>query len=268
MIGAALMMAACDKIPSDEYTVFSGIGANWSDGDGVEAVQRAYVEKYTGPTCTNCPLADATLDAAHESMGDRLVVVSINHFEGQGKPFSGEPDMRTDGGTAWCKYFGISSLPTAYLNRNTSKQYTSSMGNIVTDIEQAIGQQPLMGLSVTATQDTDGVHVGVDMQMVQAYDKPMNLTLVLIEDSLKYKQSTPNGTDANYVHNHMLRDVLTDYWGVEVQASGTIGEKRHATFNTYHPKNSDVKLENCHIVAFVSDRASRRVLNVAQCTIN
>ena len=268
MIGAALMMAACDKIPADEYTLFSGIGASWGDGSGVEAVQRAYVEKYTGPTCTNCPLADATLDAAHESLGDKLVVVSINHFEGQGKPFSGEPDMRTDGGTAWCKYFGISSLPTAYLNRNTSKQYTSSMGNIVTDIEQSIGRQPVLGLAVTATADDEGVHVGVDMQMVQAYDNPMTLTLVLIEDSLKYKQSTPTGTDAEYAHNHMLRDVLTDYWGTDVQCTGAAGEKRHATFNTYKLKNSDVKLENSHIVAFVSDRSSRQVLNVAQCTID
>ncbi len=268
IIGAALMMAACDKIPEGEYTVFSGINATWSDGDGVEAIQRAYVEKYTGPTCTNCPLADETLDAAHETFGERLVVVSINHYEGQGKPFAGEPDMRTDGGTAWCKYFGINSLPSAYLNRNTSKQYTSSMGNIVTDIATAIAQQPVLGIGVSAKETNVGeISIGVDIQMAQAYTKPMTLTLALIEDSLAYKQSTPNGTDAEYVHNHMLRDVLTDFWGVDVQGVGAAGEKRHASFGTYSVKDENIKLENCHIVAFVSDKASKQVLNVAQCGI-
>ena len=30
---------------------------------------------------------------------------------------------------------------------------------------------------------------------------------------------------------------------------------------------SDVELEHCHIVAFVSNKASRKVLNVASCEI-
>lgn len=269
LLATALLFAACDQIPADEYTVFSGISATWSDGDGAAAVQRAYVEKYTGPQCINCPLADVTIDAAHHALGDRLVAVSINHFEGQGKPFPGEVDLRTDGGTAWSKYFGVNALPTAFVNRNTAKQYSGAMNDISGALQSAADAQPVVGIEVSATADPDGnIAIGVDLQMVQSYSNPMTLTLALVEDSLRYKQLTPTeGIVADYAHNHMLRDVLTDIWGVSVEAAGTAGEKRHAAFATYRIKDESIVPANCHIVAFVSDRASRRVLNAAQCNI-
>lgn len=265
----AMLLVACDQIPEDEYTVFSGISATWSDGSGVAAVQRAYVEKYTGPQCINCPMADQTIDAIHHTMGDKLVAVSINHFEGQGKPFPGEIDLRTDGGTAWSKYFGINALPAAYVNRNTAKQYTGAMNDIAGALQDAAAATPVVALDVNATLDAEGgIAIGVDIEMVQAYSNPMTLTLALIEDSLRYKQLTPNdGIVDDYAHNHMLRDVLTDIWGIKVEAAGTQGEKRHAAFATYRIKDESIDLQNCHIVAFVSDKANRRVLNAAQCPI-
>ena len=271
MAAGLLLFAACDKIPEGEYTIFSGINATWStpsDEVSISHDQRALVEKYTGPKCVNCPLADETLDAAHHQIGDQLVVVSINHPTGQGIPFNGDPDMRTPGGTAWDEYFGINAIPAAYLNRRTSTQYSSAMTNITAAVQSAIAEQPVVAIAATAVQQTEGqLSIKVRMEMLQAYSKPMTLTVALIEDSLVYRQTTPTGVVNAYKHNHMLRDVLTDYWGTEVQADGTQGEVREAQFATYTLKNPDIKLENCHVVAFVSDRASRQVLNVVQCGI-
>ena len=272
LAAATMLFVACDKIEPTEdgtYTLFAGISATWSDGDAVTPVQRALVEKFTGPRCVNCPMADVTLDAASTLLGEQLVVVTINHPTGQGLPFPGNPDMRTDDGNTWDAYYGINELPAAYINRDKSKQYTGSMDNITGDLQSVIGQSPLLGLVVTAdsTADGSGIDITVNMQFEQTVDGKMTLTLALIEDSLEYRQL--NGSEAidDYAHNHMLRDVMTDVWGSEVDATGIAGERRKATFSTYRIKDNSIRLENCHVVAFVSDKNSKRVLNSASCHI-
>lgn len=264
-------MSACDKIEPDEngnYIIFAGSTASWTEGDQIDnPIQRAYVEKYTGPKCSNCPLADETLNAAHEQFGDNLVLVSINHPVGQGIPFSGEPDLRTEDGTAWDSYFGINAIPAAYIDRNTATQYQGAMSNIVGDINNALQASAKVALEVTATQ-SDKIEIAVNMQLLEDYGNQMTLTLAIVEDSLKYKQLMPNGDREDlYVHNHMLRDVITDIWGIDVDCNGTANECRKAIIS-YRPDIEGMQIANCHIVAFLSDKATRRVINCAQCNIN
>lgn len=265
-----LLFVGCDKIEPGEngdYTIFAGSTASWTDGTPVATpVQCAYVEKYTGPKCSNCPSADITLEAAHEQYGDQLVLVSINHPTGQGVPFSGEPDLRTDDGNAWDTYFGINAIPAAYINRNTATQYQGAMSNIIGDIGTALQATPTVAIEVSATRSAK-IDISVNLQFLEAYSAPVTLTLAITEDGLAYKQLMPDGTrQDDYVHNHMLRDVITDVWGVDIDCTGNAGECRAATFS-YNPTNGDINLENCHIVAFVSDKASRVVLNSASCII-
>ena len=90
---------------------------------------------------------------------------------------------------------------------------------------------------------------------------------MLIEDGLVVTQRQPDGSDnENYVHNHVLRDVITDVWGADIECTGNSGEKRIAQFQ-YTPTSSDWKLSNCHIIAFVADKATKQILNAAQSEI-
>ena len=272
-IAAALLFAACDKIsPADDgtYTVFAGISATWSDGETVDAVQRVMVEKFTGPKCPNCPSADVTLDGAHDILGDKLAIISVNHPVGQGIPFPGDPDMRCDDGTTWDNYYGVNAIPAAFINRDKSRPYSGSMSAIVADLQEAVGAAPTLGITVSADSTTDGgaINITVGLQFVQNINSSLTLTLALIEDSLAYRQSYGDEVVSGYVHNHMLRDVMTDVWGAEVDATGTVGEKRKATFSSYRIKDDSIRLKNCHVVAFVSDRASKQVINVAMCEID
>ncbi len=271
LCAAALLLGACDKIePAEDgtYTLFAGISATWSDGPAVGTDQHVLVEKFTGPRCPNCPDADITLDAAHEQLGDKLVVISINHPVGQGTPYPGDLDLRTDDGTTWDHYYGINAIPSAYVNRDKSRTYSGAMSNITADLQSALGESPVLGVEVKATEAAEGaIDITVGLQFVQSYSSPLTLTLALIEDSLAYRQSHGSEVIEGYMHNHMLRDVMTDVWGAEVDATGAAGEKRQATFSTYRVKDASIRLENCHVVAFVSDRATKRVLNTAICRI-
>lgn len=273
LVAAALLFASCDKIePSDNgtYTLFAGISANWSDGEPFAAEQRVLVEKFTGPKCPNCPAADITLDAAHNLLGDKVVIISINHPVGQGVPFNGDPDMRTEDGNTWDNYYGVNAIPAAFINRDKSKQYTGSMSNITADLQTAVDASPAVGLSVTADSTSDGsaLNITVGMQFLQRCSQELTLTLALVEDSLVYRQSNGDEVISDYKHNHMLRDVLTDIWGAKVDATGAEGECRKATFSTYRIKDSSIRLQNSHIVAFVSERNSKKVLNSASCHIH
>lgn len=265
---AAMLLAGCDKISSDEYVQYDGAVISWTETQGtLDPVQRAYVEKYTGPRCTNCPSADATLEQAHAQYGDRLVVVSVNHPTGQGVPFPGDPDMRTDGGNAWDSYFRINAIPAALLNRNTSTMYTGPMSNIIGDIGTALQATPALALQADASASGNEVHVSVSLQLQRYYNSPLTITAALVEDSLVYRQLLPDGSlDEQYAHNHMLRKVVTSFWGRDLPSPAASGSVHVGHFSFGAPE--DVNLANSHVVIFVSDKASRRVINCTSAEID
>ena len=262
LAAALLTLAACDSIETEEYTVYDGAPVSWSAAPAApEAVQRAYVEKYTGPKCTNCPRADETLDAAHHQYGDRLVVVSINHPTGQGIPYPNEPDMRTDGGTAWDKYFGITFLPSAHLNR--TELYSGDISAMIPIIGESIQNAPSAAIGVQATLEGSAVNITADIQLLQASAATLTLTAAIIEDSLVYKQDHYlEGRIDDYVHNHMLRKVITSHWGRDLPGGQTL---LRGTLS-FTP-DADINLDNSHIVVFLSEKATRRVINCASCKI-
>ena len=261
---ALIGFVGCDKIETDEYIVYDGAAVDWKTSTAtVTPVQRVYVEKYTGPRCSNCPTADETLDGINN---ENVVIVSINHPNGQGTPYPNQPDMRTDGGTLWDKYFGINAIPAAFINRDRSTQYQGDMSNIADGINQALAENPIIALEVLSYFDKSKINVTTNLQFVKKYTDPVNFTAVLVEDSLVYRQLLPNNTiDDNYAHNHMLRKVITSYWGAEVTCTGFEGESLLGTLTFPIPDN--VNLKHCHVVVFVSDQATRKVLNCASSEI-
>lgn len=261
-LAGLMSLAACDKIDSDEYTVFAGSTAEWTDGTAVQnPVQRAYVEKYTGPRCTNCPAADRTLEALHEVQGSKLVIVSVNTKTDQfGAPMSGYPDMRTEDGAVWEDFWGVSGFPTAYVNRDNSTAYTGAMASIGAAVQAVCDQNPVVALEGEVSGNGQ-ISVHVNLEFKQAYTDPLTLSLVLVQDSLAYWQIDGTTAVTDYVHNHMLRDVITDVWGADIDCTGAAGECRQATFSYTLPEG----MENWHVVALVSDKATRRVINSVQC---
>ncbi len=88
-----------------------------------------------------------------------------------------------------------------------------------------------------------------------------------MEDGLKVTQRQADGNDdENYIHNHVLRDVITDVWGADIDCTGQSGEKRVAQF-VYSDYKNEWNLDKCHIVAMISKKESREIINVAECSI-
>lgn len=270
-VAALLTLTGCDK--KDPYVVFAGAMGEWyDDANGVnDHTQRAFLEKYTGVRCTNCPTADGIINTALAKYNGKLIAVAVHPSNDNfTRPYSGDPDLRTECGAIWGSYFGITGpnslgLPNALLNR---KLPVFSPLNSFDDKVDAIVNQPAgIALAVDCNR-TEGneLQVTAHIEYLAANNRPLTLTLLIMEDSLVVSQSLPDhSTDDQYVQNHVLRDVITDAFGTDIQADGSKGCKRFAVF--YYEANAQWNLKHCHIVAFVSDEETDEIQNVAQCGI-
>ena len=75
------------------------------------------------------------------------------------------------------------------------------------------------------------------------------LSLALTEDSVQTIQQTPPGWDSSYMQPYVLRDLLTPYTGVHLNAdlsSGMVFEKEYK-----YTIDENWDEEKCYLVAFV-----------------
>lgn len=265
LAAAMFIFASCDKIDNDEYIVFAGANGAWYDSEMEEipSVQRAFLEKYTGVRCVNCPAADEAIHIASEKYGDKLIVAAIHAANNFGKPIGNDPDLRTDKGSIWFNEFiGSLGLPAAMVNRNTEDLFTPTSG-IDDRVDNAIVQQPKVSLFMKAEYSTSASYAEVHLGFDQAVNDALTLTVLIVEDKIHTTQLSGHDQIENYEQNHVLRDIITDPWGIDVDADGHKGTKRmvRLSFNL----RSDCNPDNCHIIAFVSDKSSKKILNVVQC---
>ena len=265
----AVLFVACDKIDeADRLVPVPGVMDQWTRGEVGEVGEScAYVEKYTGPRCNNCPAADRTLEALEEQYGERLVVVAVTTKDNTfGAPLGSDADMRVPEAAAWEDAWGVNSFPTAFIGRSTATAYTGSMANIGGGIGQALAGPTVAGLVLSATAEGSGVGVDVGVKMLADYQGQVSLTLLLTEDSLAYGQLDGSAFDREYKHNNMLRALLTGTWGTEVPLEGTAGEQLSNHFSATLPDGCVVA--NSHVVALLTDAASREVIACKKCRID
>lgn len=272
---ATMLLASCDKIEEDNYIVYAGAAGEWYNGSGVaDKSQRALIEKYTGVRCVNCPTADEAINAAIAHYGNQLIAVAIHDSSAFTKPIGETPRLSSPDGETMSQYFGISKAgqyPAAIISRTASATgwdvFTPTEG-INSRVESIINNAATVAVAVdSAVVTNDTVNITVNIEFLQKVSGDLTLTLMLMEDSLVVTQRLHDGSDnENYVHNHVLRDVITDVWGADIKCDGEMGEKRVAMFK-YVPEKAEWNLHKCHIVAFVSEKTSKHILNVAECHV-
>lgn len=262
----AMLLVGCDKVDQDSRIVFSGAAGTWYDGNGVsDHSQRALIEKYTGPRCNNCPNADNAIHAALDAYSGKLIAISIHDSSYFGTPMC-DVDMRTDDGNSWSTYFGFrdESKPSAFVNRATA--HFDPKSGIEALVDPIVANEPVVALEVSSQINGTTASIDVNVEYLRNCSDNLTVTLVLIEDGIVATQMMPDGShNENYVHNHILRDVITDIWGADVDADGTAGCKRHAIFQ-YAIPSSEWNLENCHVVAFLS-YPDKKIANTAECPL-
>lgn len=275
-IAMAATAVSCDKIAEDQYTLFAGAAGTWYDSDAsIPTVQRAFVEKYTGVRCINCPKADEVLHSSVEKYGDQLIVAAVHVPNNYGKPFRDEPDLRTEKGNTWFNTFfsPSQSLPAALLNRTETSAGTLDVitptARFDDRIDAILNQAPQVSLLLQSGQEEGKYIADVFLQFEQTVTDSLTLTLLVVEDKIYTSQdcSTDSGTVklTNYEQNHVLRDVLTDAWGINVDADGQQGTCRRVRLA--FDLREECLPANCQLIAFVSNKNTRYIINAAQCAL-
>lgn len=268
---SVFFITSCDKIDTEEYVVFAGAIGEWSDGSGVtDHSQRAFLEKYTGERCVNCPQADSAITKALAQYNGSLVAVAVHDNSSLSNPYPNNPVLRTDDGNAWSKALGVlagKTYPMALVNRQydgTKYDLFVPTSGIESHVDPIVTQSAQLAIEVKSQQLSNGLMITAELEFLETINDQLTITLLLMEDGIVAEQLTPSGRVKDYVHNHVLRDVITDVWGADVDCSGKSGEKRRGKF-AYGDIPSGWNLSNCHVVAFVSKKDTREIMNVAEC---
>lgn len=238
--------------------------------------RRVLVEELTGVRCTNCPDGARLLESLQESFGaDNLIVVSIHEAPDFSVPYSGVNgnlyDFRTSKGKEMADFIGpFEGAPCASVSRFLPPNGTSlfvvphaAWSGLIT---AEFAKDYSLGLFVKNEYDTISrqLDILVNIAPENTLSGEHRLTVVITQDSIVDVQNDNNVIIQDYVHRHVLRDVITQPSGNDIPEALTGGALISKTFSLKLP--ATWVAEHCSVVAYVhhSGTPDKVVLQVAE----
>lgn len=238
-------MVSCEVIHEDERYI---------PIDMAETNRTTLLVEFSALKCVNCPEA---AEEAHNMLalhGQRLVVVEMHPASNSLTAAKPAWDYTCEESDIYYKHFGglnTTPLPTGVINMTATNDgyflshtawgaaYQASAGKIShIDIWQEVAYDAQTRTIALDAYITNLSTLGMDVQYI----------VWLTEDSIIGPQMMPDGSlNQTYSHNHVLRDALTDVWGMPLQIAA--GETQEVAINYALPEK--VQAENCNIVGVV-----------------
>lgn len=244
----SLLFSACDDEPSitNEDLLPSYTG------------RRVLVEQFAAVDFINCIAGYEEIERLTAEYEDYIIPVSIYGFS--------DPYIESlyDFGTPEGIFLGndylgpIRGFPTATVNRQLfSGEYgrTVFLRNYEQYLLSELLEQPKVAVNIQNNYDSTSrlLTVNVDLNFLKTVTDSLGISVMILEDGIIDYQLTENGKDANYVHNHVLRKILTAFTGDVIAANQTTtGQKPQFTYTFTVP--TEWNTNNCSIVAFVSEQ--------------
>lgn len=221
---------------------------------------RVLVEEVTGVRCNNCPDGTRELTSLQAQYGDsNLIVVSIHAADGiLSVPYTNAPvnkyDFRTQEGFDLTNYIeGLSAVPTASIDRFIPSLQTSSFvdrpwaGVIATEFAKDHGLDLFVNNSFNSSTRTLDIQINIAPAISLSGEH--RLTLLITQDSIVDTQLDGATRNANYIHRHVLRDVVTQVSGDVISESLIANGLVTKNYQVQIPAEWEAK--HCHVVAFV-----------------
>ena len=234
------------------------------------------IEEFTGRNCQFCPDGHRIANLIMANNPGRVWAVNIH--AGGFSPVT-YPNMNTTDGTAITSGFGIGGFPAGHVNRSTANDLGRDQWESHTNTQLAQQAEVNVAGFVTLNHATRTAEITVEVYYTANSSQSTNyLTIMMLQDSILGSQSgnyyNPSQMlNGQYVHQHVLRDVVTSTWGDEISptTAGTLITKNY----TYQipesigaPNGVEVDLNNILFLAFVSEKydgtPTRPILNVCE----
>ncbi|MFN0035205.1 MAG: Omp28-related outer membrane protein [Saprospiraceae bacterium] len=246
---ALFLFSACEEKPIEIPDLTGGI-------------RRVIAEEATGVRCPQCPDGTRTLTSLQSTFkaeGRELIVISIHASGNFSVPYpNGKYDFRSPDAQALVNAIGgLEGFPSSAIDRRLLPNETSTFVNPHTRWEGVIRADFAKdyGLEVLIENDFDpatrqlGITVDIDVFPGQTLAGEHFLTVLITQDSIVDIQDDKGVLNPNYVHRHILRDVVTNAGGdliAEPLVSDAVIRK---AFSVALPAGWDEK--HCSVVAFV-----------------
>lgn len=234
------------------------------------------IEEFTGRNCGYCPDGHAIANQLVHNNPGRVWAVNIH--TGGFAPMT-YPNFNITAGPFYASDFSITSFPAGLVNRTTG--YGLDRGAWSSHVNTQIAQQAEVNIGgdMVYNPDTRTIDLTVELYYTANSAESTNyLTIYMLQDSIMGTQSgssyNPSQViDGTYCHMHVLRDVITTYYGEAVSptTAGTLITKNY----TYevpetigYPNGVDVDVNNIYFIAFVTEKyqgnPTRPILNVCK----
>lgn len=218
------------------------------------------IEDFTGVACINCPTAAQIIENLQGLYVNRILVTAIHFKNTFGSIPGSKYDFRTEAGLSIYNMLpGVKGgLPIGSINRT---RHTDGNGDFVvlqsketwsSYVNQELLKNTAVNIDISgAFIDTTSVYkLKVKLHYTQSTTDTQALTVYIIEDNIIDLQKLPNSSvDSHYVHKHVLRAVLTNFNGNDLNAG--------LVLNRVFEKEYKIELNpvwvksNCSIIAFV-----------------
>lgn len=214
--------------------------------------QKVLLEEATGTWCSSCPQGAYYLQQAVESNPNNIIGAAYH----SGIPQYPDP-MQTPGTSFWSNYYNIYIFPTIFLN-GTSIDWNYGMGQI----NNKLSETPTLGLSADATIVGGKLDIEISVGFNATPSEELQLVILLIEGSDTAPSSPQYGSNSgpDYVHNYIVREVISDGAGDVIPASYTLsgGVFTRTITGLDIPTNVDTSdLDDLSIIVYVKNSYTR-----------
>jgi len=212
LLSAILIITSCDIV---EGPYLTDEAINPVDTITNSYVKKVLVEDFTGHLCPNCPDAARELDAIHDIYGEQIIGMAIHVSKSFARPYpasqapSFQYDFRTQWGDNWDNFYGISEmgLPRGMVNRiGYPDNHKLSKDEWATEVSNELNQEVDFGIDINSTINS----ITISSNILNNVNGDYNLLVCLTESNIINWQKDGQENVENYIHNHVLKSVLTD----------------------------------------------------------
>ena len=197
--------------------------------------KKVLIEDFTGHLCPNCPNAARELDAIHDIYGDQIIGMAVHVSTTFARPYASNQapnfqyDFRTDWGNGLDDFYGISAvgLPRGMVNR-IGYPDNHKLGKDEWASAVALELKKEINFKIYISSDDNSISITSEVQ--NNISSEYNLVVCLTESNIINWQKDGGENVEDYVHNHVLRTVLTDE-SLSTSTSYIIGKQIEKTIN-------------------------------------
>ena len=239
--------------------------------DTTQHLKNVVLEEFTGIHCQYCPQGHALAQALQTANLGKVVLINV-HEGTYATPSTGEPDYRTSFGTALAAQTALSGYPCGTVNRHvfsglemTAGGTAMSRANWTAAANQILVQNAIVNIGVSSQFNSVSRNLTVTVELYYTGSSSTStnyINVALIQDSIIGVQQNGSTWTTNYVHNHMLRYLVTGQWGDAVTTT-TQGTFVTRTYNYIVPASYTsipCDISKCDIAVFVT-QSTQEVLN-------